>query len=102
MALNEQTKKQLNEFLQEEQVLTKNDIVQHEHNHVEPRHNHATRSFDKFCPDCAEPNPDYKDPEWFCEDCRAPIGTEEDAKKSQMCYNCGSKDAIHKDVLEEL
>ena len=52
MALNETTKKQLKEFLQEEQVLTKHDIQQeHEHNHEE-KHHHATRSFDKFCPDC--------------------------------------------------
>jgi hypothetical protein len=102
MALNETTKKQLKEFLDEEQVLTKNDI-QHEHNHEqEHKHNHATRTFDKFCPDCAEPNPDYKEPDYFCQDCQTPIGSLEDAEKSKACYKCGSTDAIHKDVLEEL
>ena len=102
MALNETTKKQLKEFLQEEQVLTKHDIQQeHEHNHEE-KHHHATRSFDKFCPDCAEPNPDFKEPEWFCENCQSPIGSEEDAQKSKSCYNCGGTDAITKEDLEKL
>ena len=95
MALNETTKNQLKEFLKEEQVLTKHDI-EHEHNHEE-KHHHATRSFDKFCPDCQEPNPDYKEPEYFCTDCLKPIGTKEDVEKAKVCYNCGHNEVIHKD-----
>ena len=101
MALNETTKKQLRDFMQEEQVLTKNDIETHDHSHEE-KHHHATRSFDKFCPNCAEPNPDYKEPEFFCADCLEPIGTEEDLKSAKVCHNCGHEEAITKEEKEEL
>jgi membrane protease subunit (stomatin/prohibitin family) len=104
MALNETTKKQLKEFLKEEQVLTKNDVEiehNHDHNH-DTQHRHATRSFDKFCPDCAEPNPDYKEPEFFCENCLTPIGDKEDLQRAKVCHNCGHPDAITKEEKEEL
>ena len=29
---------------------------------TEEKHNHAVRSFDKFCTDCGSENPDYKKP----------------------------------------
>ena len=99
MALNEQTKKQLKDFLQEENYVKADQI---EHSHEEPKHNHATRSFDKFCPNCAEPNPDFKEPAFFCADCLEPIGTEEDLKNAKVCHNCGHEEAITKEEKEEL
>tara|TARA_R110002020_G_scaffold342168_1_gene556667 strand:+ start:86 stop:382 length:297 start_codon:yes stop_codon:yes gene_type:complete len=98
MALTEQTKKQLDEYLQEKKVLTEKDI---EHNHEE-KHNHAVRSFDKFCPDCATKNPDFKEPDFFCKDCLTPIGTQEDLNRVKVCHNCGFDEAITKEEKEQL
>ncbi len=95
--MNEETESQLSEFMKKEGYIKKSDVIEHEHKHEEPKHNHATRSFDKFCPDCQEPNPDYKEPEFFCTDCLKPIGTKEDVEKAKVCYNCGHDEVIHKD-----
>jgi ribosomal protein S8 len=84
--MNEETENQLSEFMKKEGYIKKSDVIEHEHKHEEPKHNHATRSFDKFCPDCQEPNPDYKEPEYFCTDCLKPIGTKEDVEKAKVCY----------------
>ena len=93
-----EVKAQLDQYLEEKQVLTNKDIEKHEHE--TPAHSHATRSFDKFCTDCGDINPNYQDPKWFCanEKCQAPIGTDQDMEKSKKCYNCGGLDAIIKET----
>ena len=100
--MEKETEKQLSDFMTKEGYIKKSDVVEHEHNHEEPKHNHATRSFDKFCPDCKEPNPDYEAPEWFCnnDECLKPIGSKKDMEDSKVCYNCGGTNAIHKDSEE--
>tara|TARA_R110000824_G_scaffold119924_4_gene274409 strand:- start:787 stop:1119 length:333 start_codon:yes stop_codon:yes gene_type:complete len=97
--MEKETEKQLSDFMTKEGYIKKSDVVEHEHKHEEPKHNHATRSFDKFCPDCEQPNPDYQEPEWFCnnDECLKPIGSEKDMKDAKVCYGCGGSGAIHKD-----
>ena len=80
-------------------LISKNDLEEKtDHNHE--KHSHAVRSFDQFCPECSEKNPDYKESDFFCADCLTPIGSLSDLENSKVCYNCGSLDGIDKKSLE--
>lgn len=59
------------------------------------------RPYEKFCPDCGGPNPNYVAPNLFCKDCGVPEGhidKPEDASKVKMCWNCGSTKAVMKEI----
>tara|TARA_R110002110_G_scaffold153254_1_gene346529 strand:+ start:11 stop:331 length:321 start_codon:yes stop_codon:yes gene_type:complete len=88
--LDDKTEQVLNSWVAEKGFVKKDDL----HQHDEPTHTHATRSHDKFCPTCGDVNSNYKKPDWFCNDCDAPIGTTDDMNNAKKCYNCGGQDAI--------
>jgi DNA-directed RNA polymerase alpha subunit len=102
--MNESDEKILNDFI-DKQIKSKNLISKDEildnHNHDNEKHSHAVRSFDKFCPECSQKNPGFKESEYFCADCLTPIGSIEDLENSKVCYNCGSLDAINQEKLLE-
>lgn len=89
---------ELEKYLSKKNYATKNDI-KHIESHLSeqkkettPEHIHATHSYDKFCPGCGGPNPDFKEPDLFCKDCDHPV-----EKESAVCPGCGGKDAYAKD-----
>lgn len=49
---------------------------------------HFVGSWQKFCPTCGIPNPDFKD-ETKCKDCGTHLGAFETANKLKACPNCG-------------
>jgi Zn finger protein HypA/HybF involved in hydrogenase expression len=53
---------------------------------------HYVRKWEKWCPECHEPNPNFTS---FasCKNCGLPLGTKEDAKKLEKCPECGSTEA---------
>ena len=68
---------------------------------------HFTRSYEKVCTTCGEPNPEYKKPNVRCDNgsCHSPLGTFERDKLQKnpetgkpmipvaACWNCGGKGA---------
>ena len=68
------------------------------------RQTHAMRSWERSCPDCGSPNPEYTKPDVFCSDCGVPLGNvpagfeikegeSKDLPSIKPCWNCGSQDA---------
>ena len=53
---------------------------------------HFVGHWQRYCPECGEQNPDFKD-EIECEGCGMHLGAKEDAVKLKACPNCGSKKA---------
>ena len=69
---------------------------------------HYVGSWHKYCPDCGEVNPEFKD-ETFCVDCNIDIGAAERIADIKACPNCGKdhfklKDGVElsNEVLEKL
>ena len=61
----------------------------------EPVKQHARSITDRFCPECADENPDFKDEAW-CVDCSRPLGAKDNLPKLKACPNCGGKSATSK------
>ena len=53
---------------------------------------HYIGAWQKFCPTCGDPNPDFKD-ETVCDGCGMRLGAKEVAEKLKACPNCGGKSA---------
>jgi len=101
----DQLKEKLDEFVSDK-IKDEFEKLKNENNeksNTEEKHNHAVRSFDKFCTDCGSENPDYKKSEFFCANCESPLGSEDDVLNTKACYNCGSNSAIDKsnDINDE-
>lgn len=50
---------------------------------------HPVHSYEKFCPDCAAPNPSFKD-ETECKNCHVHLGAAAQVEKLAACPFCGS------------
>ena len=66
--------------------------------HEEEKHNHATHSSEAFCPECGDKNPEFKDNQLVCKNCKNPVGTEEEitSGKVKFCRHCGHNEAVEK------
>jgi len=69
---------------------------------------HYVGTWHKYCPDCGEENPEFKD-ETYCIDCNIDIGAAERIADIKACPNCGKdhfklKDGVElsNEVLEKL
>jgi len=84
------------------------DVESHEHAEAAPEaprveeqapaaevKQHARSITDRFCPECGDENPDFKDEAW-CVDCSRPLGAKDNLPKLKACPNCGSKSATSK------
>lgn len=56
---------------------------------------HPVHSYEKFCPDCAAPIPDFKD-ETECKNCKAHLGAVAQVEKLAACPFCGSTSGAKK------
>jgi len=54
---------------------------------------HARSITDAFCPECGEPNTDYK-PETWCTNCNRPLGAIANLPKVKNCPSCGATGKI--------
>lgn len=65
---------------------------------------HPVHSYDRYCADCGQLNPDYKKPNLYCRDCGTPMGTvtpdeiaQKKSDRTRACANCGGADGVLKD-----
>jgi membrane protease subunit (stomatin/prohibitin family) len=73
--------------------------ILHEGETQEEKHNHATHSSEAFCPECGDKNPDFKDNQLVCKNCKNPVGTKEEitSGKVKFCRHCGHNEALEKE-----
>jgi hypothetical protein len=70
---------------------------------------HKCRSWEKTCPGCGAPNPDYVAPDLFCESCSVPTGNVPEGFKVPgffsdpvelpeipPCWNCGCTKMVYR------
>lgn len=53
---------------------------------------HYVGVWEKYCPECGDPNPDFKD-EMECSSCHMHLGAEATVEKLKACPNCGGRAA---------
>ena len=61
------------------------------HSHKD-EHEHRVHSYDKTCPDCGDPNPDFDNNQYLCSSCGEPVGTKDEAIRSVACPHCGKNE----------
>ena len=67
--------------------------------HEAEKHNHATHSSEAFCPECGDKNPDFKDNQLVCKNCKNAVETKEEitSGKEKFCRHCGHNEALEKE-----
>jgi len=91
--------KMLNKSFEETKGMAEALAHKHEHELESHKHSHATHSSEAFCPECGDKNPDFKDKQLVCKNCKNAVGTKEEitSGKVKFCRHCGHNEALEKE-----
>ena len=92
--MKEYVDKMLSQSMKEQQ-----GMFESHQKHEAEKHNHATHSSEAFCPECGDKNPDFKDNQLVCKNCKNAVGTKEEitSGKVKFCRHCGHNEALEKE-----